>query len=289
MKFKNIFLVAILVLIVGLVAFAAIRIFSGPEDTWFCQDGEWIKHGNPKDSKPESGCGPVNQSQQPEDTTAKPQDFLKNGYLVKNNPGLKTGVWYLTYEEPGKPAIVSELKFKSASMTDGLKVGDRVIVTGTKDGQIVTVTDIRKNLGDGSDKETAPAMRSVTLYYYNAKNDRAANADNPSCDRAYVLPVTRQIPVSETPIQDTINLLIKGELTALEKSAGFTTEFPNANLKLLGADLKSGTLTLDFTEVPGFTDGGSCRISLLQAQIEKTAKQFPEVKEVKYTKILWQP
>ena len=36
-----------------------VRFFlGGNEDTWICQDNEWIKHGNPQAPKPESGCGP---------------------------------------------------------------------------------------------------------------------------------------------------------------------------------------------------------------------------------------
>jgi spore germination protein GerM len=132
--------------------------------------------------------------------------------------------------------------------------------------------------------------RTIKLYYYNQKLDQQENKKmGASCDRAYILPVERIIATTNTPIQDAIKLLIMGELTYGEKSAGFTTEFPNNKFRLFGADLKDGVLTLDFPEVPGFTEGGSCRVGLLQAQIEKTAKQFPEVKEVKYTKILFQP
>jgi spore germination protein GerM len=83
-----------------------------------------------------------------------------------------------------------------------------------------------------------------------------------------------------TPIKDAISLLIKGELTEEERAQGFTTEFPNEDFKLLDVNLKDGVLYLEFTEVPGFTTGGSCRISLLTNQIIKTAKQFLGVNEV---------
>jgi spore germination protein GerM len=125
--------------------------------------------------------------------------------------------------------------------------------------------------------QNTATQKTVQLYYYNSKFDKTQG-----CDTNAVLPVARQIPVSQTPIQDTIRLLIKGELQTSEKSAGFTTEFPNPGFKLVGANLKSGQLTLEFTEVPGFTSGGSCRISLLASQITKTALQFPEVKTVKF-------
>jgi len=37
---------------------------------------------------------------------------------------------------------------------------------------------------------------------------------------------------------------------------------------------------LKFTEVPGFTSGGSCRVGLLMEEILKTVKQFPQVKSI---------
>ncbi|MDD3170611.1 MAG: GerMN domain-containing protein [Candidatus Pacebacteria bacterium] len=115
----------------------------------------------------------------------------------------------------------------------------------------------------------------VLLFYYKQSEDEGL-----ACGPDAVLPVGRKIETTLTPIKDTINLLIKGELTEEEKIQGFTTEFPNPDFKLLDVNLKDGVLYLEFTEVPGFTTGGSCRISLLTNQIIKTAKQFPGVNEV---------
>ncbi len=38
------------------------------------------------------------------------------GHLVKDNPGLKVGVWYLVYEKPGTPALTVELLFDEKSV-----------------------------------------------------------------------------------------------------------------------------------------------------------------------------
>ncbi len=46
-------LVAVVVF-VGVV-FLVIR-FSSPEDSWLCQNGAWIKHGNPSEAMPLTGC-----------------------------------------------------------------------------------------------------------------------------------------------------------------------------------------------------------------------------------------
>ena len=33
--------------------------FSGNEDNWICVNNQWVKHGNPNNPKPQSGCGIV--------------------------------------------------------------------------------------------------------------------------------------------------------------------------------------------------------------------------------------
>ena len=47
-------LIILIVLFLLAVAWAFIR---GPEDTWICVDGEWVKHGVPSASKPTEPCG----------------------------------------------------------------------------------------------------------------------------------------------------------------------------------------------------------------------------------------
>ncbi len=121
----------------------------------------------------------------------------------------------------------------------------------------------------------------VKLYYYNQIKDKEI-AEYIPCSPDAVLPVEREIPNTKTPIQDTIKQLFRGELTAQEKSAGFSTEFPLEGLELVGANLKNGILTLEFNDSLNKTSGGSCRVRLLWFQIEKTAKQFLNVEEVKF-------
>jgi hypothetical protein len=117
---------------------------------------------------------------------------------------------------------------------------------------------------------------NISLFYYNQSQDQ----EN-SCDYEFVMPVEREIVGSQDIIRGAVELLIKGQLTEKEKSEGFITEFPNADFKLLESNLsEKGKLTLKFTEVPGFTSGGSCRVGLLMEEILKTVKQFPQVKSI---------
>ncbi|PIR41472.1 MAG: hypothetical protein COV31_01190 [Candidatus Yanofskybacteria bacterium CG10_big_fil_rev_8_21_14_0_10_46_23] len=133
------------------------------------------------------------------------------------------------------------------------------------------------------------ASQTVSLYYYNAENDKDASG-NILCSSQGLVPAQRQIPVSQTPIQDTINLLLQGQLTATERSAGVTTEYPLSGFTLQGANLRNGDLTLDFSDPENKTGGGSCRVGILWKQIEATAQQFPGVNQVKFIpEFLFQP
>ncbi len=128
---------------------------------------------------------------------------------------------------------------------------------------------------------TSAAMRQVTLYYYNPELDMDASG-NILCSRAGLTPVTREIPVTQTPIQDAVNLLLRGGLTDAERARGITTEFPLEGVSLTGAALRDGTLTLSFDDPNHKTSGGSCRAGILWFQIEATAKQFPGVTDVRF-------
>jgi hypothetical protein len=42
-------------------------VIGGPEDDWICEGGEWVRHGWPRDSRPEGECkdGPFFKSLSP--------------------------------------------------------------------------------------------------------------------------------------------------------------------------------------------------------------------------------
>jgi putative hemolysin len=134
--------------------------------------------------------------------------------------------------------------------------------------------------------------QKVLLYYYNSEKDKD-EAGNIKCSRDGLVAIERLIPVSQTPIKDTIELLLKGKeiLTEEELAQGITTEFPLDGFKLKSVNLKNdGTLFLEFEDPLNKTVGGACRVGILWFQIEATAKQFPQVKKVKFLpETLFQP
>jgi hypothetical protein len=212
-------------------------------------------------------------------------NFSETGNLVKDNPGLNPGVWYLVYEKPRTPALNAEIKFNEDSLCQigavsqscqqtVLEGGDRVEVTGWEINGILIV----KNMVI---QKTSEQLRTVKLYYYNPNLDKDSTG-NILCSRNGLVAVEREIPITNTPIQETIRLLISGNLTSAEKAQGITTEYPLQELNLTAASLNSGVLTLTFDDPYNKTGGGSCRVGILWFQIEATAKQFPEVSSVRF-------
>jgi len=46
-----------LFLLIFSVAILTLRfLFGGSEDSWICDNNQWIKHGFPKDPPPQTGC-----------------------------------------------------------------------------------------------------------------------------------------------------------------------------------------------------------------------------------------
>jgi hypothetical protein len=131
------------------------------------------------------------------------------------------------------------------------------------------------------DYQLNPQKTVIDLYYYNKIKDQELDPAI-GCSKDAVLPLEREIERTKTPIQDAIDLLLQGNITAEEKQIGFSTEFPLEGFSLKGANLKNGLLTLEFEDKENKTTGGSCRVGLLWAQIEKTAKQFPGVESVSF-------
>lgn len=232
-------------------------------------------------------------------------NFSEEGTLIINNPGFEANTWFLVYEDFGQSGLFVELDFDSDSRCEidgierscplGLQSGMTVELDGVKTDSVVEVGRIEGTTpkppapaptpddddGEDEDDDEDVVTRVVKLYYYNPENDKDEDG-NIMCSSQGLVAVNRTIPSTNTPIQDTIRLLLKGELSDAEESRGIETEYPLAGLRLKGANLASGVLTLEFEDPHGRTTGGACRVSLLWEQIEATAKQFSTVEVVRY-------
>ena len=110
--------------------------------------------------------------------------------------------------------------------------------------------------------------------------------------------IEKEIAVTETPLRDAIELLLRNRLTDRERELGLIPEFedPNyakrrRNFRLVDAKIMEHTAVLVFEDPDFFTSGGSARASIMESQITKTALQFQEVQkvEIKGPEHLFQP
>jgi spore germination protein GerM len=122
--------------------------------------------------------------------------------------------------------------------------------------------------------------RTVQLYYYDAEQDTDEQG-NVMCSEEGLVPVERKITGIQTPITSTVELLLQGEITDEESQQGIATEFPLIGFALEWVNLEGGVATLEFSDPQLSSSGGSCRISILRAQIEQTALQFDAVDTVR--------
>lgn len=78
--------------------------------------------------------------------------FRQDGNLIKDNPGLPPGVWYLSFDSPGKAGNIVPLDFSQATYCtkgdgtvctpESLTQGMRVRILGTEEGKSVMVRRI---------------------------------------------------------------------------------------------------------------------------------------------------
>jgi hypothetical protein len=52
---KKYYLIILLIVFAAVIAILGLRFLSG-EDDWICNQGEWVKHGNPSIEKPLTSC-----------------------------------------------------------------------------------------------------------------------------------------------------------------------------------------------------------------------------------------
>lgn len=55
MRLKNIIFILMGIAALVLIALFLVRTFT-PEDNWICENGEWVRHGNPSSPMPVETC-----------------------------------------------------------------------------------------------------------------------------------------------------------------------------------------------------------------------------------------
>jgi len=226
----------------------------------------------------------------------RPNQIIQSPILIK---GEARGYWFFEatfpiklINENGGVIVQHYAQAKDEWMTEYFVPFEAELnfeILNTQKGTLILEKSNPSDLPENYDELRVPVilekaekpLQTIKLYYYNPNLDKD-ETDNILCSKKGLVAVERKIPVTETPIQDTIKLLLLGEITNEEKDQGITTEYPLTGFSLKGASLKEGSLTLEFNDPNNKTVGGSCRIGILWSQIEATAKQFPQIQEVKF-------
>ena len=195
----------------------------------------------------------VRTIQSPEPLQEENPDIATPGTTTR--PGVSTG----TTTRPGTtttPATSTGTTTRPGTTTPGTSSGTSTATTTTQDGL------------------------TVKLYYYNQALDQGPGGTQ--CTEKGLVAVTRVIPRTNTPLQDTLKALLRGELTAEEKAEGMTSEFPLSRVTLMSASNNNLVITLTFRDPRNRTSGGSCRVNIIRKSLEATAKQFPGVESVRF-------
>lgn len=159
----------------------------------------------------------------------------------------------------------------------------------TENGVLILEKDNPSGLAENAAEIRVPVkfinidieQKDVKLYYYNPANDKDSNGQI-LCSKQGLVAVERKIPVTLSPMQDTLKLLLEGKLTPDERRRGITTEYPLSGFILRGVAVDDELLILMFADPENKTSGGACRTNILKAQIEETARQFIDAREVRF-------
>jgi spore germination protein GerM len=122
-------------------------------------------------------------------------------------------------------------------------------------------------------EEPAPGTTSVNVYYYDAKRD--TENGNVLCSARGLVAVPHTIAATEAPLRAALERLLAGE------PAGEGLEAFPTGVTLEGVSVANGVATIRLSDPSNRTSGGSCRASVLRAQLEATARQFPSVTSVR--------
>src|SRR3989339_34426 len=283
-----------LVAITGILGLTIVILrFSSPEDTWICSDQGWIKHGNPSNAMPTSGCDNDNKNpitstnnqyandivvdiphtnqeiSSPFTITGKArgtwyfegsfpiQLFDNQGNKLADSYAMSQGEWMTTEFVP----FTSTLTFDIGEATSGILVikNDNPSDNRTLDKEIRIPLLFKQ--------ETT----QVLVFFNNIERDPGL------VDCSVVYGVSRTIKKTQAIGRATLEQLFKG-ISKEEESEGFVDNIP-AGVTIQKLTIENGVAKVDLSKELEQGVGGSCRVTAIRAQITETLKQFPTVSE----------
>lgn len=278
--FWKIFITIILLIFVVLI----IRFLSGPEDTWLCQNGAWVKHGQPSAAMPTTPCGDQKHSDEILVTMPQLNQTVNSPLIVE---GQARGNWFFEASFPieliddqGKILGQSNVQAQSDWMTENFvpfKGEINYQAAATTTGKLVLKNDNPSGLPQNDKKIEIPVIISpsqtiiVKAFFGNSNLDPEV-----SCNKVFA--VERRAPMTVAVARASLEQLLTGP-SEREKAQGFFTSI-NPDVKIQKLEITNGVAKVDFDENLEQAVGGSCRVTAIRAQITETLKQFSTIKNV---------
>jgi hypothetical protein len=305
MNTKTTSILIITIILAAGAVMLGVRMTSGPEDAWICQNGEWVKHGNPTSFKPSLPC----EKNKKNDENTNFQEKESQDSQVDDSAGNDVKV---THPMPND-TISSPVEIIGEARGTWFFEGSFPVKLINKDGKTITEAPAQA-LGEWMTADFVPFR---AILEFSAPKDPSGtlilNRDDPSgqsatkpieipvtfgstqgmkiklffsslyfdpesqnCEKVYE--VERVIPKTQTVARASLEELLNGTIEE-EKSGGYYTSI-NLGVKLKSVSIINGVAKADFSSELENGVGGSCRTSAIRAQIAETLKQFPTVKSV---------
>lgn len=139
----------------------------------------------------------------------------------------------------------------------------------------------QNKIASSTDKEDK-VIKEFLLYYHNLDKDKE-QYDWISCNKEFILPVKRNVAISNTPIKDVFTLLFEAKLTENDLENGFIAGvFETYDFTIKSVILNNGLLKIDFYKNQNLESLSSCERSIFISSLQKTALQFTEIEKIQF-------
>lgn len=288
----NIFKLITLLFILICVVIIGLIIFRTNKDAWICQNGQWVKHGNPTSTQPTATCSQINSDQNlniDEDEndiileSPTPNQQISSPLIIK---GKARGSWYFEASFPiklidsnGNEIATGIAQAQDDWMTDNFVPFEARLefATQAKQGELILKKDNPSGLPEFNKQTSIPVTfmqqdtTTVKVFFNNNRLDPEF-----SCNKVFA--TTRIIMQTQAIARAALTELLKGPNSEEEQDA-YTTSI-NPDVKIQSLKIQNGIAVVDFDDTLEKAVGGSCRVSAIRAQITETLKQFSSVQEV---------
>lgn len=282
-------IIIITIILAAFIVLLGIRFLSGDEDTWLCQNNQWVKHGNPNAPQPTTGCGKFIREEKKEEpeimvTGPKPYQVITNPLVIE---GKAKGSWYFEASAPvklvneqGNVLVTGRIEAQGNWMTSDyvpFKGELNFSNNATTSGSLILQNDNPSGLPENQREIKIPVTIGVIdtivvkAYFNNNNLDPAV-----TCYK--VFPVERTVAETQAVGRVALEELLKGP-TEQEKQQGYLTNI-NPGVKIKSLIITEGVAKVDFDKTLEEAVGGSCRVTAIRSQVTQTLEQFPTVEQV---------